>query len=401
MRIARCAAQSRAGRHPGRRCVRKMGREEYRALASNARRIVVKVGTSTLAYPNGKLNLEQIERLVRQLSDLRNQDKEVVLVSSGAIGAGMGKLNLSERPRTIPENQAVAAIGQGVLLHIYEKMFSEYGQATAQLLLTRSDLENRKRFLNGRNTLLTLLKLGVIPIVNENDTVAFEEIKFGDNDTLAALVGTLIDADLIILLTDIDGFYSGDPRKDRTAERISVVRAIDEELTGLAGGVGSKFGSGGMVTKLMAASIAVNAGIPLMIGDGADPHILRRLTSGEDVGTLFLPNEMRPHLRKKWIAFGSHPAGSVTVDAGARAALVEHGRSLLPSGVLSAEGEFSAGDVVEIRDPAGREFARGIVNYSREEVDRIKGRKSGEIRAILGYKDFDEVIHRDNLSLIL
>lgn len=378
-----------------------MERSAYKALVSNAQKIVVKVGTSTLTHQNGKLNLEQIERLVRQLSDLRNQGKDVVLVSSGAIGAGMGKLNLEERPKTIPEKQAVAAVGQGILLHIYEKMFAEYGQATAQLLLTKADLEHRQRFLNARNTLLTLLKLGVIPIVNENDTVAFEEIKFGDNDTLAALVGTLIDADLVILLTDIDGFYDGDPRKRQDAKRISVVEAITEQIESLAGSVGSKLGSGGMATKISAASIAVNAGIPLMIGHGAEGHIIRKLTSGEDVGTLFLPVEMKPHLRKKWIAFGSHVGGKLIVDDGAKDALLHRGKSLLPSGIVAVEGDFSAGDVVEIVDVQGREFARGISNYSWMELHKIKGQKTKDICPILGYKDYDEVIHRDNLSLIL
>ncbi len=378
-----------------------MGREAYKALVSNAQKIVVKVGTSTLTHKNGKLNLEQIERLVRQLSDLRNQGKDVVLVSSGAIGAGMGKLNLEERPKTIPEKQAVAAVGQGILLHIYEKIFAEYGQATAQLLLTKADLEHRQRFLNARNTLLTLLKLGVIPIVNENDTVAFEEIKFGDNDTLAALVGTLIDADLVILLTDIDGFYDGDPRKRKDAKRISVVETIDAQVESLAGSVGSKFGSGGMATKITAASIAVNAGIPLMIAHGAESHIIRKLTGGEDVGTLFLPIEMKPHLRKKWIAFGSHVGGRLVVDDGAKDALIHKGKSLLPSGITAVEGDFAAGDVVEIVDGQGREFARGISNYSWMELHKIKGQKSKDICPILGYKDYDEAIHRDNLSLIL
>ena len=378
-----------------------MGREEYQALVANAQKIVVKVGTSTLTHKNGKLNLEQIERLVRQLSDLRNQGKDVVLVSSGAIGAGMGKLNLEQRPKTIPEKQAVAAVGQGILLHIYEKIFSEYGQATAQLLLTKADLEHRQRFLNARNTLLTLLNLGVIPIVNENDTVAFEEIKFGDNDTLAALVGTLIDADLVILLTDIDGFYSGDPRKNKNAQRISVVETINEEIEGLAGNVGSKFGSGGMITKITAARIAVNAGIPLMIGHGAEENIIRKLTSGADVGTLFLPIEMKPHLRKCWIAFGSHIGGRIMVDDGAREALLHKGKSLLPSGIVAVEGDFSAGAVVQIVDSQGREFARGITNYGWLELNKIKGQKSKDICPILGYKDYDEVIHRDNLSLLL
>lgn len=378
-----------------------MGRETYQSLVTNAQKIVVKVGTSTLTYKNGKLNLEQIERLVRQLSDLRNQGKDVVLVSSGAVGAGMGKLNLEERPKTIPEKQAVAAVGQGILLHIYEKIFAEYGQATAQLLLTKADLEHRQRFLNARNTLLTLLRLGVIPIVNENDTVAFEEFKFGDNDTLAALVGTLFDADLIILLTDIDGFYDGDPRKNPEAKRISVVETIDARIESLAGSVGSKFGSGGMITKISAASIAVNAGIPMMIAHGAEEHILRRLMQGEDVGTLFLPVEMKPHLRKKWIAFGSHVDGSVVVDDGAKDALIHKGKSLLPSGIVSVNGKFAAGDVVAIVDLQGREFARGISNYGEMELQKIKGQKSKDICPILGYKDFDEAIHRDNLSLIL
>ena len=378
-----------------------MGREAFQALVSNAQKIVVKVGTSTLTYKNGKLNLEQIEKLVRQLSDLRNQGKDVVLVSSGAIGAGMGKLNLEERPKTIPEKQAVAAVGQGILLHIYEKIFAEYGQATAQLLLTKADLEHRQRFLNARNTLLTLLKLGVIPIVNENDTVAFEEIKFGDNDTLAALVGTLIDADLVILLTDINGFYDGDPRKNPDAKRISVVEVVDETVESLAGSVGSKFGSGGMITKISAASIAVNAGIPLMIAHGAQDRILRRLTEGEDIGTLFLPVEMKPHLRKKWIAFGSHVDGKLVVDDGAKEAVLHKGKSLLPSGIVTVEGNFASGDVVAIVDLHGKEFARGICNYSGTELQKIKGQKSKDICPILGYKDFDEAIHRDNLSLIL
>ena len=378
-----------------------MSRETYRALVADAQTIVIKVGTSTLTHKNGKLNLEQIEKLVRQLSDLRNRGKDVVLVSSGAIGAGMGKLNLEERPKTIPEKQAVAAVGQGILLHIYEKIFAEYGQATAQLLLTKADLEHRQRFLNARNTLLTLLKLGVIPIVNENDTVAFEEIKFGDNDTLAALVGTLIDADLVILLTDIDGFYDGDPRKNKQAQRISVVEVIDETVAGKAGSVGSKFGSGGMATKIFAAGIAVNAGIPLMIAHGAEDHIIRRLTIGEDVGTLFLPKEMKPHLRKKWIAFGSHVGGSITVDDGAKEVLVHKGKSLLPSGITAVSGDFSAGDVIRILDLQGHDFAHGITNYNAEELNQIKGKKSKEISTILGYKDFDEAIHRDNLSLIL
>lgn len=378
-----------------------MEREYYQSLITKAQKIVVKVGTSTLTHQTGKLNLERVELLVRQLSDLRNQGKDVVLVSSGAIGAGMGKLNLEERPKTIPEKQAVAAIGQGILLHLYEKMFSEYGQATAQLLLTKADLEHRQRFLNARNTLLTLLEFGVIPIVNENDTVAFEEIKFGDNDTLAALVGTLIDADLVVLLTDIDGFYDGDPRKNQAAKRMAVVENINEDIERLAGSVGSKFGSGGMATKVTAAKIAVKAGIPLIIAHGAAHNIIGRIMRNEPVGTLFVPLEIKPHLRKCWIAFGSHVAGTITVDDGAKDALLHKGRSLLPSGIVAVEGAFTAGAVVEITDLSGRAFARGICSYGQLELNKIKGQKSKDICPILGYKDYDEVIHRDNLSLLL
>lgn len=378
-----------------------MEREHYQHLVENAKKIVVKVGTSTLTHNTGKLNLERIERLVRQLSDLQNQGKEVVLVSSGAIGAGMGKLNLDKRPKTIPEKQAVAAIGQGILLHLYEKMFAEYGQTTAQLLLTKADLEHRQRFLNARNTLLTLLDLGVIPIVNENDTVAFEEIKFGDNDTLAALVATLIDADLVILLTDIDGFYNDDPRKNKDAKRLAVVEHIDESIEGQAGSVGSKFGSGGMATKIIAAKIAVNAGIPLIIALGSEPNIIGQIISGEPVGTLFVPQEIKPHLRKSWIAFGSHVQGNIIIDDGAKEALLYKGKSLLPGGIAAVEGVFAAGDVVHILDLQGKEIARGISNYSQQEIMKIKGQKTKDICSILGYKDYDEVIHRDNLSIFV
>lgn len=378
-----------------------MEREEYRGLVSGAQKIVVKVGTSTLTHSNGKLNLEQIEKLVRQLSDLRNRGKDVVLVSSGAVGAGMGKLNMENRPKTIPEKQAVAAVGQGILMHIYEKFFAEYGQSTAQLLLTKADLEHRGRFLNARNTLLTLFGFGVIPIVNENDTVAFEEIRFGDNDTLAALVGTLVDADLIILLTDIDGFYDSNPRENPDARRISVVKTVDESVEKRAGSVGSKFGSGGMVTKISAAGISVNAGIPMVIAGGSEPDVLRRLLDGEDIGSLFLPIEMKPHLRKKWIAFGSHIGGRIRVDAGAKTALTEKGKSLLASGIVGVEGSFHAGDVVEITDADGRVFAKGIINYAADETEKIKGKKSSEISQFVDTKIYDEVIHRDNMTLIL
>ncbi|MFZ5945954.1 MAG: glutamate 5-kinase [Bacillota bacterium] len=374
-------------------------RQAYRHIITNARRIVIKVGSSTLTHHTGKINLEQIEKLVRQLSDLSNQGKEVLLVSSGAVGAGMGKLGLKERPKTIPEKQATAAVGQGILMHIYEKMFSEYSQIVAQLLLTRADIADRKKFLNARNTLLTLLRNGVVPIINENDTVAVEEFKFGDNDTLSALVAGLVDADLLILLSDIDGLYTGDPRKDEKAALLNVVEEVNTDIEGLAGKAGSKLGSGGMVTKIAAAKIAVNAGIPMLIANGTSPDIIRGICRGEELGTLFIPREVRPHTRKRWIAFGSDIQGKLWVDMGARTAILDNGKSLLPSGVRKIEGEFHAGHVVSIVDENGTEFARGIVNYNTEELQKIKGIQCKDIQIILGYKDFDEVIHRDNLAV--
>lgn len=378
-----------------------MERMDYQFLVQKAKRIVVKVGTSTLTHATGKLNLERIEHLVRQLTDLRYQGKEVVLVSSGAIGAGMGKLNLDKRPKTIPEKQAIAAIGQGILMQLYEKLFSEYGQIVAQLLLTKADMDDRRRFLNARNTLITLLQLGVIPIVNENDTVAVEEIRFGDNDTLAALVGTLVDADLLILLSDIDGLYTADPRKYPEAQLLQVVEAVNDTIENAAGDVGSKFGSGGMATKISAAKVATNAGIPMIIANGAEDNIIRRIIHGEQLGTLFAARELKTHLRKNWIAFGSKVEGVIIVDDGAKEALIAKGKSLLPSGILSVSGGFSSGAVVSITDSQGREFARGITNYSQSELEQIKGVKCKEICGILGYKDYDEAIHRDNLSLRL
>jgi len=378
-----------------------MERAQHGDLLKKAKRIVIKVGSSTLTHENGKLNLHRIELLVRQLTDLRYAGKEVVLVSSGAIAAGMGKLNIPHRPKTIPEQQALAAVGQGVLLHLYEKMFAEYGQTTAQLLLTKADMDNHQRFLNARNTLQMLLQLGVIPVVNENDTVSVDEIRFGDNDTLAAMVGALIDSDLVILLTDIDGLYDANPKENPSAKRMAMVEKIDTTIENLAKGAGSKFGTGGMVTKIMAAKIAVNGGIPLVIADGSDEGIIRKICAGEEIGTLFLPLELKPHLRKSWITFGRSVAGKIIVDDGAKRALAENGKSLLPSGIKAVEGVFQKGAVVSVADLTGKEFARGIVNYTDKEIAQIMGAKTAQIAEILGYNDYDEVIHRDNLGLLI
>lgn len=369
------------------------------AFLKNAKRIVLKVGSSTLTYPTGRLNLFQLEQLVRVLADLKNQGLEIILVTSGAVAAGMGKMGFGEKPKNIPEKQALAAIGQGVLMHLYEKIFSEYGKTVAQVLLTREDLTNRDRFLNARNTLLTLLRLGVLPIINENDTVAYEEIKFGDNDTLAALVAGLVDADLLVVLSDIDGLYTADPHRNATAQLIKVVEEITPELMELAGGTGTKLGSGGMVTKLQAAKISSNSGIPMIVMNGAREGAIREIIAGINPGTLFIPREQH-HLktRKTWIAFASKAKGKIMIDSGAEKALVEKGKSLLPSGITEVEGDFQRGSVVSIIGEAG-EIARGIVNYAASEIGKLKGCQSKDISKILGHKDYDEVIHRDNLTL--
>ena len=364
---------------------------------SEVKRVVVKVGTSSITHHTGRLNLSQLEKLARQLTDLYNQGLEVVLVSSGAIGAGVGKLGLSRRPRTIPEKQAVAAIGQGLLLHMYEKFFAEYGMTVGQVLLTREDFADRKRFLNARNTLLAMLQMGVIPVINENDTVAIDEIKLGDNDNLAALVAGLLDADLLVLLSDIDGLYTGDPRTDKCARLIQQVTEITPEIEELAGGEGTERGTGGMVTKIHAARIAMHSGMVTVIARASEEDVLRRILAGELVGTAFWPS-IRLRNKKRWIAYGSSIQGKIHVDRGAAQAILDNGKSLLPSGVTAVEGDFGIGNTVSVIFE-NKEIARGIVNYSAREVEAIKGLHTGEISRVLGHKDFDEIIHRNNLVL--
>lgn len=377
-----------------------MNREQYRLAISKAKRIVVKIGTSSLTYPTGKLNLSRLEGLVREVADIQNEGREMILVSSGAVGAGLGRLGFKRRPSKIPEKQAAAAVGQGILMHIYEKLFSEYGQVVAQVLLTRFDLLERRCYLNARNALMTLLNLGVVPIVNENDTIIVEGLHFGDNDTLSALVAGLVEADLLLILSDIDGLYTADPREHPEAVLLPVVEEITEEVAQLAGGVGSELASGGMATKLQAARIATSSGLPMVIANSQEERIIRRVLAGESIGTLFLSKEHKLDARQRWIAFGSTVRGSVVVDAGAREAILQRGKSLLPSGITAIEGVFEAGQVVQVKDPSGQEIARGMVNYSSGAVERIRGKKTTEIEAILGYKDFDEVIHRNNMILV-
>lgn len=370
-----------------------------RSKLASAHRIVVKVGSSSLTYSTGKPNLTRLETLVRQLSDLHNRGLEVILVTSGAVGMGLSRLGFTRRPRNMPEKQAAAAVGQGLLMHLYEKLFAEYGITVGQVLLTREDFTHRSRFLNARHTLYTMLSLAIIPVINENDTVAVEEIKLGDNDTLAAMVASAVDADLLIILSDIDGLYTAHPGSDPNARLIDEVTEITPELERLAGGAGSRFGTGGMITKLSAARLAMHSGMPMVLAAAASDNVLRRIVAGENVGTVFWPCS-RLENKKRWIAYGSAVQGALHVDAGAAEAITRRGKSLLPSGITAVQGEFELGNTVSIIDPNGKELARGIVNYSSQEVRLIMGHKTGDIEKILGYKDYDEVVHRNNLALL-
>jgi glutamate 5-kinase len=369
-----------------------------RNVFQSFKRVVLKVGTSSVAYDTGKPNLYRIESLVRQMSDLHNLGKEVILVTSGAIGMGAGKLGLPGRPKTIPEKQAAAAVGQGVLMHIYEKIFAEYGVVVGQVLLTREDFADRKRFLNARNAMHALLQYGVIPIINENDTVAVDEIKLGDNDNLSALVASLIDAEMLVLLSDIDGLYTADPRKNPDARLIKEVWEITPEIEALAGSAG-KLGTGGMGTKLQAARIAMYSGVVTVLANLQEKDVVRHILSGEQVGSVFWPGVNKMENKKRWIAFNSAVCGRVHVDEGAARALLKNGKSLLPSGITGVEGNFEMGNTVSIAGPDGREMARGIVNYSSIEIDLIKGEQSRDILRLIGHKDYDEVVHRNNLVL--
>lgn len=360
------------------------------------KRVVVKIGSSSILYENGKPNLTRLELLARELSDLHNKGMEVVLVTSGSIGVGVNRIGFSKRPHSIPEKQAAAAVGQGLLMHIYEKLFSEYGVTVGQVLLTREDFSDRQRFLNARNTLYALMNLGVIPIINENDTVAVDEIKVGDNDTLAALVGGLVDAEMLILLSDVDGLYSCDPRQNKDAGLIPEVYEVNEEIEKLAGGAGSCLGTGGMATKIQAAKIAINSGFVMVLASACERDIVRRIVAGENVGTVFWPKEKMEY-KKMWIAYSSSIQGKIIVDDGASQALLNKGKSLLPSGVIGVDGVFEVGNTVSVVDRCGREIARGIVNYSADDICKIKGCHSRDIKKILGHQDYEEVIHRNNL----
>jgi len=370
------------------------------ALLQGVRRLVVKVGSGVLSRGSFTLDTRTIQSLAAQLHACRETARQVALVSSGAIVAGVGRLGLAERPRSIPLKQAAAAIGQGALIWTYEEAFAAHGVKVAQVLLTGEDLRNRARYLNARNTLFTLLTLGVLPIINENDTVAVDEIKFGDNDRLSALVAALVDADLLVILTDTDGLFTADPRRSPKARLIPVVTGGEPKEAYWAGAPATITGVGGMASKVEAARLAAASGIPTLIANGTAPDTLTRLLAGETLGTLFLPDAERLAGRKRWLALASRPKGVIVVDEGAKRALTERGKSLLPSGVKGTLKPFGVGDVVSLVGPDHAEFARGLANYTAEEVERIKGIKTGEIERTLGYRHSDEVIHRDNLVIV-
>lgn len=364
------------------------------------RLIVLKVGTTTLMGAEGP-DMEVLGRLADMIAALTTARNRVVVVTSGAVGTGRWRLGMPNKPRSIPEKQAAAAVGQGILMHLYERVLAERGLTSAQLLLTRADLGDRQRYVNASNTLNVLLAAStpVVPIVNENDSVAVEELKFGDNDTLSALVASLVSADHLFILSDVDALYEADPRVVPDAKRLARVEAITPAIEALAGGSGSDLGTGGMATKIAAAKIATSCGIPLVLLHGREPERVLDSLRGEPVGTTFVAGASRLEGRKRWLAWGGKPAGSLTLDAGAVSAVREQGKSLLPAGIRKVAGTFEPGDLVALLDPAGAEIARGLVNYGSEELVRIRGHQSVEIEQVLGYKHYDEAIHRNNLVI--
>ncbi len=369
-------------------------------IISQARHIVIKIGSGVLTAPRQGVDQAIFGMLAEQIVHILSEGKEVVLVSSGAIAAGMAKLNMEERPKAIPLQQGTAAIGQIALIQHYERSFGQFSRLVAQILLTNEDLHHRQRFLNARGTLMTLLSYEVIPIINENDSVVVDEIKFGDNDYLAAQVINLVEADLLIILTDTDGLFDRDPRRSENASLISFVEEISPEIEKLASRQPGAVGTGGMLSKIHAAKTAAAFGVPTIVANGRTAGTLLSLFRGENTGTLFLPKKEKISSRKHWIAYSLKPSGTLILDEGARKAILRKGKSLLPSGVKRVEGEFKVGDAIRCCDEGGNEFARGLITYSAEEVEKIKGCKTSEIKKILGYKYYDEVIHRDNLVLI-
>ncbi|MGQ9921432.1 MAG: glutamate 5-kinase [Desulfobacca sp.] len=367
-------------------------------ILSRVKRLVVKVGSAVMTTAEG-LNVAFIDEFADSLATLQGQGRQVVIVSSGAIAAGFKKIGLPGKPTAIPQKQAVAAIGQSTLMQHYEQAFARHGLKVAQILLTRNDLAHRRRYLNARNTLFTLLNWQVIPVINENDTVVVEEIQFGDNDNLSALISSVVQADLLIILTDIDGLYDKDPRHHPDACRLPLVEKIDARLERAASRQPGVIGSGGMFSKIQAAKKAGSVGIPTIIASGLKPHIIPTLFAGEPEGTLFLPQTTKLRSRQYWLAYTTTPAGDIIVDDGARQVLRFQGKSLLPAGVVGVQGRFSAGAPVRLLDTRGEVIGIGLSNYSANDLACIKGLKTCNIQQSLGYKGYDEVVHRDNMVI--
>jgi glutamate 5-kinase len=374
--------------------------EHKKDILRRARRVVVKIGSQILSTADG-IEERRLRGLVRELAELHNRKKDLVVVSSGAVAAGMTRLGRKERPKSIPEKQALAAVGQIKLMALYERYFSKFDKSVAQVLLTHEDLANRQRYINAKHTFQMLLESAIIPIVNENDTVAVEEMKFGDNDHLSALVATLLEADLLVILSDVEGVFDKDPRAHADAELIPLITEAKRLRQSIAGTSLSATGTGGITTKLGAAEEAAAAGIPTIIASGLRGGVLEKVFSEKEaVGTLILPESNRLTSRKHWIAYNLKPAGEVVVDQGAHDAVVQKGKSLLPSGLREVHGAFGVGECVRCLDAEGREFARGLVNYNAQELNRIKGLHTSKIEKVLGYKAYEEVIHRDDLVVL-
>ncbi len=370
-------------------------------VIATAHTLVVKVGTNVLAGPDGTLDRARVQGLADGLQRVRASGKKVALVSSGAIGAGIGRLNLGKRPTDLRHLQACAAVGQSFLMRAYEECLARHGTPTAQILLTAGDFDSRTRYLNARNTILTLLEWGCLPVINENDTVSVAEIRFGDNDHLAAMVTNLLRAPLLILLTNVDGLYTADPRSDPSATVLTTVPTIDPDVLGMAGSSRSSLGSGGMRSKLRAARLATAAGESVVMANGSVDGVLDRIMAAEPVGTLFLPHGTSLDSKKRWVGFTARPKGKLVTDAGASEAVRHKGRSLLAIGVVGVGGRFGKGDVVSLCTADGAEFARGLTNYSSDDAAKICGLRTEQIADVLGKVPYEEVIHRDNLVVIV
>lgn len=373
-------------------------KERRKALIRAASRIVVKVGSGVLTGEKyADVDESVIAEIARQVSRLIRDGRRVVVVSSGSVAIGARAMKVGRRGMSIPVKQAAAALGQGDLITLWSRHFAAEGFKVGQILLTHDDLSNRRRFLNARNTMYTLFEYGVTPVINENDTVAVHEIKFGDNDTLAARVTNLVEADLLAILSDVDGLYTADPRINNEAEKIDYVEEVDERVTSIAGDSSSRVGLGGMASKVRAAGEAARFGTPTLILPGAKKGSLLEAMEGAEIGTFFFPHSDRLSSKKHWIEYTLRPKGSLSVDEGARDALINKGKSLLALGITSVEGDFESGEAVSLVGPDGVAFAKGLVNYNSHEIEKIKGKHSSEIEGVLGYKVYDEVAHRDDM----